>query len=164
MKYLVLVVLGLLLTLQGAHNWRDERTNCKPVTASFCRGVGYTTTLHPSGAVGFNLQQIGQIVDTACSPDVATLMCRVAVPECGSEDDSRMKPCRALCMKVKTDCESAIRAKRLQWPTRLRCEALPESNCVQVSMKWWYNLLFLKCVLFLWYRMGSVARTNSLKN
>ncbi|KAI3361382.1 hypothetical protein L3Q82_012937, partial [Scortum barcoo] len=131
MKRLVLVVLGLLLTLQGARCWRDERTNCKPVTASFCRGVGYTTTLHPTGAVGYNLQQIGQIVESACSPDVATLMCRVAVPECNSEDDSRMKPCRALCVKVKTDCESVIRAKRMQWPIRLRCETLPESNCVQ---------------------------------
>ncbi|KAE8289301.1 Frizzled-1 [Larimichthys crocea] len=58
-------------------------------------------------------------------------MCRVVVPECGSDDDSRMKPCRALCEKVKTDCESPFRTKRLYWPTRLRCESLPESNCVQ---------------------------------
>ncbi|XP_040901254.1 uncharacterized protein LOC121186553 isoform X1 [Toxotes jaculatrix] len=131
MKNFILVVLGLLMSPQRAHSGRDDRTNCKPVTASFCQGVGYTTTLHPTGALGFNLQQIGQMVETACSPEVATLMCRVAVPECSSEDDTRTKPCRALCEKVKTDCESALRAKRLFWPVRLRCDALPESNCVQ---------------------------------
>ncbi|TKS82594.1 Frizzled-7 [Collichthys lucidus] len=129
MKHLVFVVLGLQLSLQRAHCRRED--NCKPVTSSFCQGLGYTTTLHPNGVIGYNLQQIGQMVETACSPNIATLMCRVVVPECGSDDDSRMKPCRALCEKVKTDCESPFRTKRLYWPTRLRCESLPESNCVQ---------------------------------
>lgn len=133
MKHLFLVVWSLFLSLHWVHSRVDERTTCRPVTASFCQGVGYTTTLHPNGVQGFNLQQIGQIVATACSPHVAALMCRVVVPECTSEDDSRMKPCRALCERVKTDCESALRVKGLIWPTRLRCEALPEANCV--SMK-----------------------------
>ncbi|GAA6217176.1 uncharacterized protein LOC109641343 [Lates japonicus] len=131
MKCFILLLLGLFLSPQQTHSWRDDKTTCKPVTASFCQGVGYTTTLHPTGAQGYSLQQIGPIVETACSPEVATLMCRVVVPECSSEDDSRVKPCRALCEKVKTDCESTLRAKRLSWPLRLRCEALPESNCVQ---------------------------------
>nr|XP_020473008.1 uncharacterized protein LOC109970049 isoform X2 [Monopterus albus] len=131
MEPLVLVVWGLLLSSQQAHSIRDGSSNCKPVTASFCQGVGYATTLHPSGVQGFNLKQIGQIVETACSPEVATLMCRVVVPECSSEDESRVKPCRSLCEKVKTDCESVLRAKRLLWPVRLQCGALPESNCVQ---------------------------------
>lgn len=135
MKQLVSVVLGLLLSLQQALSRTDDSSNCKPVTASFCQGVGYTTTLHPSGVSGFTLQQIGQIVETACSPDVATVMCRVVVPECSSVADSRLKPCRALCEKVKTDCDSALKAKRLLWPATLQCEALPESNCVQVSTK-----------------------------
>lgn len=144
MKHLVLVFLGLLLCLQQTHsNRRDDSSNCKPVTASFCQGVGYTTSLHPNGVFGYTLQQIGQIVETACSPEVATVMCRVVVPECSSEDDSRLKPCRALCEKVKTDCESTLKAKRLFWPMRLRCEALPESNCVQVSTK----IMRTSCVL-----------------
>ncbi|KAK5614958.1 hypothetical protein CRENBAI_008351 [Crenichthys baileyi] len=113
------------------HPGKDESTTCKPVTASFCQGVGYKTTLYPSGVQGFNLQQIGQIVQTACSPHVDILMCRVAVPECGSGNESRVKPCRALCEKVKKDCESTLRAKRLSWPTTLRCENLPQTDCVQ---------------------------------
>ncbi|XP_041842719.1 atrial natriuretic peptide-converting enzyme-like [Melanotaenia boesemani] len=117
---------------EQAQNSRNDRTSCKPVTSSFCQGLGYTTTLHPSGVQGYNLQQIGQMVETACSPHIATLMCRVVVPECNSEDDSRKKPCRALCEKVKKDCESTLRIKRLTWPMKLRCDSLPESNCVQV--------------------------------
>ncbi|XP_026040220.1 atrial natriuretic peptide-converting enzyme-like [Astatotilapia calliptera] len=132
MKHLFLAVLGLL-SLQWVHSRSDDRTNCKPFTASFCQGVGYTTTLHPTGVQGYNLQQIGQIVETACSPHVAKLMCRIVVPECSSEDDSRLKPCRALCVQVKADCESTLRAKWLSWPLRLRCETLPESNCVGAS-------------------------------
>ncbi|XP_028282342.1 atrial natriuretic peptide-converting enzyme-like [Parambassis ranga] len=133
MKHLWLVVLGLLLfSIQQVHSWGDDRSSCKPVTASFCQGVGYTTSLHPSGVQGFTLQQIQQIVETKCSPDIATLMCRVVIPECSTTaDDSRVKPCRRLCEKVKTDCESALRVKRLTWPSKIRCETLPESNCVE---------------------------------
>ncbi|XP_074509017.1 uncharacterized protein LOC141778565 isoform X2 [Sebastes fasciatus] len=126
MKHLVLVVLGLLLSPQRAHS-----ILCKPVTSSFCQGLGYTTSSYPTGALGYNLQQTGQIVETRCSPNVGILMCRVVVPECNSETNNQMKPCRALCEKVKTDCESALRAKRLIWPSRLRCDSLPTSNCVQ---------------------------------
>ncbi|XP_068179074.1 uncharacterized protein [Antennarius striatus] len=130
MKTLVLVILGLLLSSQQTHGWGEERESCKPLKASFCQGLGYTTSPHPSGVTGYNLQQIGQMVETACSPNIATLMCRVVVPECNPDDSVRVKPCRGLCEKVKTDCESILRTKRLYWPTRLRCEALPESNCV----------------------------------
>ncbi|KAK5861689.1 hypothetical protein PBY51_017146 [Eleginops maclovinus] len=127
MEHLFLVFLGLLLVPQRAHG----RTNCKPVTSTFCQGLGYTTTQYPLGATGYSLRDIGQIVETSCSPNVAVLMCRVAVPECGSEEDGRMKPCRALCEKVRTDCDAQLKAKRISWPSRLRCDSLPESNCVQ---------------------------------
>lgn len=133
MKSLVLMLLGSLLS-QRVHGSTAKRDNCKPFTASFCQGLGYTTSIYPSGALGYSLQQIGQMVASNCSPGIATLMCRTVVPECGSDSDSRKKPCRALCERVKTDCEAALRAKRLYWPTRLRCEALPESNCIQVGM------------------------------
>uniref|UniRef100_A0A3B3H6W5 FZ domain-containing protein n=1 Tax=Oryzias latipes TaxID=8090 RepID=A0A3B3H6W5_ORYLA len=124
-------VVSQLPASQPARTRTDDKTSCKPVTASFCQGLGYSTTPHPDGVQGFNLREIGQIVETACSPHIATVMCRVVVPECGSESDSRKKPCRALCQKVKKDCEPALRAKRLSWPLKLRCESLPESNCVQ---------------------------------
>ncbi|RVE63077.1 hypothetical protein OJAV_G00163270 [Oryzias javanicus] len=127
----VLLILCLLLSLQETQTGSNDRTNCKPVTASFCQGLGYTTTPHPDGVQGFSLRKIGQIVETACSPHIATVMCRVALPECGSENDSRKKPCRALCQKVKKDCESTLREKMLFWPMRLGCESLPESDCIQ---------------------------------
>ena len=128
-----MVLLGCLLCQQAATS-TGKRDNCKPITASFCHGLGYTTSLHPSGVLGYNMQQMGQMVASACSPNIATLMCRAAVPECGSDSDSQKKPCRALCERVKGDCEATFKAKRLYWPSRLRCDALPESNCVQVGM------------------------------
>ncbi|XP_035991327.1 uncharacterized protein LOC105917773 isoform X1 [Fundulus heteroclitus] len=121
----------LLLFLQQVQAGRDDRTSCKPVTASFCQGLGYSSTPYPNGVQGFSLHQIGQMVETACSPHIATVMCRVVVPECGSENESQKKPCRALCEKVRRDCESTLRAKWLFWPIRLRCDSLPVSNCVQ---------------------------------
>ncbi|XP_071401879.1 uncharacterized protein [Centroberyx affinis] len=132
MKLWVLPLLGLLLSPQLAHGQRDEvRQLCKPVTADFCRGVGYDTTLHPTGVQGYSLQQIGQIVGTGCSPDVTVFMCRVVVPECGPEDDSQAKPCRTLCERVKRDCEPVLKERWLAWPENLRCEDLPEYNCVK---------------------------------
>lgn len=133
MRSFILVTLGWVL-LQQTQCSSNDRSNCRPFTSSVCQGLGYTSSLHPTGAPGFILQQVAQIVDTNCSPDVKTLMCRVALPECGS-DDTRSKPCRSLCEKVKTDCESKLRARRLFWPTKLQCETLPESNCVQVGVQ-----------------------------
>lgn len=135
MENLVLVLFSFLLSLQQVQCSSSSKDRCKPVTASFCQGLGYTTTLYPSGVLGYSLQQIGQMVETACSPHIATLMCRVVVPECSTDDNSQMKPCRALCERVKTDCEATFKAKRWFWPSRLRCEALPESNCVQVRTR-----------------------------
>lgn len=134
MKHFFLVFVCLQVFPQQVQTRRNDRTNCKPVTTSFCQGLGYMSTLHPSGVQGFDLQQITKIVETACSPRIAMLMCRVVVPECSPEDENRVKPCRSLCEKVKKECESPLRAKRLYWPTKLRCETLPESNCVEVSV------------------------------
>ncbi|CAJ1063098.1 uncharacterized protein LOC121513235 isoform X1 [Xyrichtys novacula] len=128
MKSLVLVALCLLMSPQETLSaW----SSCKPVTSSFCQGLGYTTSAYPTGVSGYNLQQIGQMVETSCSQHVATLLCRVAVPECDSDNDNSKKPCRSLCDRVKRDCEAAFRTKRLTWPSKLRCESLPESNCIQ---------------------------------
>ncbi|KAM4736056.1 uncharacterized protein FYW61_006353 isoform 2-T2 [Anableps anableps] len=110
---------------------KDDSTSCKPIATSFCQGVGYQTSRSPNGVQGFSVYQIGQIVQTGCSPHVNILMCRVVVPECNSGDESRVKPCRALCEKVKKDCESTLKTKRLTWPATLRCENLPQTDCVQ---------------------------------
>ncbi|XP_068425090.1 uncharacterized protein [Clinocottus analis] len=127
MKRLLSLLFVLLLSPRRAHG----RAPCKPVAPGPCQGLGYTSTPHPTGAPGYTLQQIIQIVETGCSPGVATVMCRVVVPECGSEENSRMKPCRSLCEKVKSDCDPVLKARRLSWPTRLRCDALPAASCVQ---------------------------------
>ncbi|XP_072769154.1 uncharacterized protein [Nerophis lumbriciformis] len=131
MRRLVLATLALLLSPQVTSGARDEQPACRPLTASYCHDVGYGTSRHPGGVPGFNLQQLSQMVESACSPQVATLACRLAFPECGAEDDARKKPCRAFCEKVKTDCEGALKAKRLTWPSKMQCSTLPESNCVQ---------------------------------
>lgn len=146
MKILAVVVLVLLVFLQPAASARSDQGACRPVTATFCQGLGYSTTMHPNGATGFNLQQIGQMVATACSPHIATVMCRVVVPECGSDTNTHLKPCRALCERVKTDCEAPLGAKRLYWPIRLRCDALPQSNCIQVGGHQEHNLSLLMFV------------------
>ncbi|KAK5891714.1 hypothetical protein CesoFtcFv8_012164 [Champsocephalus esox] len=127
MECLFLVFLGSLLVPLRA----QSRTNCKPMTSTFCQGLGYSATQHPTGATGYNLREIGQVVETSCSPNVAVLMCRVVVPECGSEEDARMRPCRALCEKVRTDCEAPLKAKRISWPSKLRCDTLSDNNCAQ---------------------------------
>ncbi|TNN51864.1 Frizzled-1 [Liparis tanakae] len=134
MKPLLLLVVWALLLSPGRA--QSSRANCKPVASGFCQGLGYTSTPNPTGVPGFYLQQIAQIVETSCSPKVAMLMCRVVVPECGhDESSSQMKPCKALCEKVKSDCDPVLRTRRLSWPSRIRCDALPASRCVQVGSR-----------------------------
>lgn len=146
MKVSAVGIWALLAFLQPAAGARSDLGACRPVTATFCQGLGYSTTMHPTGATGFSLQQIGQIVETACSPHIATVMCRVVVPECGLDTNTHLKPCRALCEKVKTDCEAPLKNKRLYWPLRLRCDTLPQSNCIQVGRQQQHNRLLWMCV------------------
>ncbi|XP_061631281.1 uncharacterized protein LOC133478967 isoform X1 [Phyllopteryx taeniolatus] len=134
MLRLFLAALVFLPSPHGTLGTRDERPSCRPLTASFCRNVGYGTSRHPAGVPGFNVQQLSQIVETSCSPNAAALLCRVAFPEC-SEDDARVKPCGAMCREVKSECDAAIKAKRLLWPSKLQCDTLPESNCVQAQQQ-----------------------------
>ncbi|XP_061675598.1 atrial natriuretic peptide-converting enzyme-like [Syngnathoides biaculeatus] len=108
--------------------------SCRPITASFCRNVGYGTSRHPAGVPGFDAQQLARIVESGCSPNAAALFCRVAFPEC-SDDDARVKPCRAVCQKVKSECDATLRAKRISWPSKLQCDALPVSSCVQAQQQ-----------------------------
>ncbi|XP_075996414.1 uncharacterized protein LOC142990491 [Genypterus blacodes] len=130
MELWVLLVVGLLLCAQLGHSRREEALPCRPITATFCHGAGYSSSPHPAGVQGYDLQQIARIVETACSPDVAKLMCRVVVPECEVQQDSRIKPCRALCERVKSDCERLLTQRNLLWPAQLQCDALPEIGCV----------------------------------
>ncbi|XP_034030287.1 uncharacterized protein LOC117514108 [Thalassophryne amazonica] len=129
MKLLVLIILSLLFTLQQAHATVDETSPCRPIAARFCQGMSYNTTVYPRGVQGFNLDNIGKIVETDCSPDVATLMCRVVLPECRKEGESEKKPCRALCEKVMRDCLPTVKQQQLTWPALLQCSSLPKSNC-----------------------------------
>lgn len=128
--------LALLLSLQRAHGRTEERPSCKPVMVSFCEGVGYNTSMHPNGVQGYNLQQIGQVVVTGCSPDVAAFMCRMVVPECIAGQDGHAQPCRSSCERVKRACEPALTDRWLSWPENIRCDNLAETNCVNVSMMW----------------------------
>ncbi|XP_019719425.1 atrial natriuretic peptide-converting enzyme-like [Hippocampus comes] len=134
MLHLFLVTLVLLPSLCRTFGAKDDHLSCRPLTASFCRNVGYSTSRYPAGVQGFSVQQLSQIVESGCSPNAAVLLCRVAFPEC-SEDDARVKPCRALCQKVKSECDATLKAKRLAWPSKLQCDALPESNCVQTQQQ-----------------------------
>ncbi|KAM4601307.1 uncharacterized protein ACJ7VT_021078 [Polymixia lowei] len=132
MKLCVLLVLGLLLSLQvDSGRTANSQPSCMPVTVNFCQDVGYNTTLHPAGVRGYNLEQIRWIVETGCSPDVAALLCRVVTPECALDAPrGRTTPCRARCEAVKRECESVLRQKGLSWPEKIPCAALPEQNCI----------------------------------
>lgn len=129
MKLLIFAVWFCLIQAM----FTQSKPNCRPLQVSFCQNVGYSTSASPTGVLGYNLRDIEQIVETSCSSEVASLMCRVVVPECGVEEDNRLKPCRSLCEKVKGECEATLKAKRIYWPAKLRCESLPEDNCVQVK-------------------------------
>uniref|UniRef100_A0A669BWT1 FZ domain-containing protein n=1 Tax=Oreochromis niloticus TaxID=8128 RepID=A0A669BWT1_ORENI len=137
MKHLFLVVWGLL-PLQWVHSRSDDRTNCKPVTASFCQGVGYTTTLHPTGVLGYTLtiNRFNPLVTSGCSPHLKPFLCSVYVPECVS--GKPRPPCRTLCEHARSSCGAQMRSLSLEWPEALNCETFttePWTGCRRASTK-----------------------------
>lgn len=135
METWVLLVWGLLLSVQMAHNkLSGSKHPCMPIMVDFCQDLDYNMTAHPTGASGYNLQKLRQIVETGCSPDVATFLCGLVSPNCVSEENDNIPPCHSLCERVKRDCEPVLREKGLTWPRKIRCEAYPIQSCANVSM------------------------------
>ena len=92
-----------------------------------CSNIGYSQTYQNFRGLSIietniELSSYQSLIDTSCSDYLINLLCSVYAPPCNSTDPViKLRPCRALCRKVKDDCWSNLDIYD-NWPKLFDCE------------------------------------------
>lgn len=139
MMWILLVLLGASSMAANGHG------RCRPLRIDFCQDVSYSTTCNNPRGMGHYMKNGGaeamrRLIETGCSPYAAELMCRVVAPPLRGlvGEERTVPPCRALCERVRRDCERVLKERGIPWPPRIKCSALPAKYqlvCVDVGDK-----------------------------
>lgn len=113
--------------------------SCQAITVPLCKDLHYTETVLPN-ILGHNHQDdaslqiytFAPLIQVACSPHLKPFLCSVYTPECVS--GTPQPPCRTLCEKARTGCESLLQKFGFHWPEALRCETFTTESCEHVSV------------------------------
>ena len=116
------------------------RYHCEPVTTPLCRGFNYSMSVFPNilnqtkQEAASTIQKLLPVVNLKCSNDLEFLLCSVYEPICTAARKP-LPPCRSVCEKVRTGCESVLRGFGVTWPESLACEQLPRVDSDQVCVR-----------------------------
>ena len=108
--------------------------SCEPITAiNVCANVGYANASFPNlrgqgtqADANAELNSFLPLIETGCSNAIVHFLCAVYAPFCSPAfRNSRVMPCRDLCLYVRGTCEDELLAVGLPWPTHLNCELFP---------------------------------------
>jgi len=110
----------------------DDR--CEPIlpeVLKFCGDIheNYTSTHFPNG--GYVNQKdaletfktFSRLLKSKCAPEIKPFLCYHFFPFCSPLlPDELVKPCRSVCRKARTGCESCLNKHNLTWPDYLDCD------------------------------------------
>ena len=131
----LLVILTIILMSSQAFGRR--RSRCEKIRISFCKGLGYNTTIFPNNLDHDNQDEALKsaneftiLVEAECSPEIALFLCSLYAPVC-IENQKALPPCRSLCQNARSGCEGLMNRFGYKWPERFECENFPkEGLCV----------------------------------
>lgn len=69
------------------------------------------------------MQHFMPLANLRCSPDVHLFLCQAFVPEC-TEQTRVLRPCRAQCERVLSECAANMQTFGITWPPELQCDRL----------------------------------------
>lgn len=110
---------------------------CEPIRIPTCKDVPYNETIMPNllnhktqEDARMELRQFSPLVATQCSKQLPFFLCSMYAPVC-TVLTKAVPPCRALCHRVRTECEISMNDIGFKWPETLNCEEFPVSGlCV----------------------------------
>ena len=112
---------------------------CQPVTAvTMCIHIDWKNTSFPNLREHQNQLEANEeaklfqpLVDQACSNAIAIFICSIYTPVCTTTPDGdtiTLKPCRELCMYVRSTCEPLMVANGFKWPQQFECNNFPSNT------------------------------------
>lgn len=148
---LALAAVGLLRRttasyISSTYDW-DSRSSVDqvpcigiPANLSLCQNIGYNRMRIPDllehDSLGEILEQSSSwipLLNVRCHPDTQRFLCSLFTPVCV---DPPISPCRSLCEKVKSGCESRMKMYGFPWPDMFACDHFPQDNdmCITSEM------------------------------
>ncbi|KAM8902727.1 frizzled-7-like [Spinachia spinachia] len=104
---------------------------CQSISVPLCFDLVYNQTIMPNllghtnqEEAGLEVHQFYPLVELQCSADLRFFLCSVYLPVCTILDRA-LPPCRSLCERARSGCESVLNRFGFRWPKRLRCEDFP---------------------------------------
>ena len=101
--------------VESIHYVEPVQCECKSIDhIPLCSNIGYNQTYQNFRGLSIietniELSSYQSLIDTSCSDYLINLLCSVYAPPCnGTSPVVKLRPCRALCKKVKDDCWSNL--------------------------------------------------------
>ena len=115
-----------------------EFDQCEPLNTEIlplCKDIAYNETRYPNFLKQKSQKEAAE--DTAlylplirinCSPVLKLFLCSLYAPPCVKNYSSTLKPCREMCEKAKSGCESIMQKYSVPWPDYIDCWKFPSFN------------------------------------
>ena len=115
--------------MESIHYVEPAQCECKSTDLiQLCSSVGYSQAYQNFRGLSIietniELSSYQSLIDTSCSDYLVNLLCSVYAPPCnGTGPVVKLRPCRALCRKVKEDFGSNLDIYN-SWPQLFDCES-----------------------------------------
>ncbi|CAF1117584.1 unnamed protein product [Rotaria sordida] len=113
---------------------QQQQQQCQAITYYECKNIGYNQTYLPNKFnhqdqkdVALVINQFTALIAVGCSSELRFLLCSIYMPLCLPNYSETILPCREVCERVRTPCESYYKRYGFLWPDALKCEQYPSS-------------------------------------
>ncbi|KAM7539184.1 hypothetical protein Aperf_G00000047219 [Anoplocephala perfoliata] len=124
----------------------DDQARCTPIREPVCQGLEYEVTIMPNWVKMTSQEEAAKrmidyksLLNINCSHYLKLFLCTIYFPMCTPAlESSALKPCKSLCIHVRSRCEPIMQQFKFSWPTELTCDDLPEPPdlCIQPPDKY----------------------------
>ncbi|CAF1181053.1 unnamed protein product [Adineta steineri] len=139
-QLLLLLLFFLIITKISLANG-EQQPQCQAITYYECKNIGYNQTYLPNKFnhqdqkdVALVINQFTALIAVGCSSELRFLLCSIYMPLCLPNYSETIPPCREVCERVRTPCESYYTRYGFIWPDALKCEQYPSSTENSICM------------------------------
>ncbi|VDN97531.1 unnamed protein product [Rodentolepis nana] len=119
----------------------DDQAKCTPIREPICQNLQYKDTIMPNWVKMTSQEEAAKrmvdyksLLNVNCSHFLKLFLCTIYFPMCTPVlPSSAIKPCKSLCIHVRSRCEPIMQQFSFSWPTELNCDDLPKPPdlCIQ---------------------------------
>ena len=135
MKFIVTAVVICWTAMCQSQLALSTEIVCHTKSNAFCTDINYTSFATPNFdndveevTIDIKLLGYGILYTSGCSNALVHFLCGYYKPPCYNIPDAealRLRPCRELCLYVRSSCEPTLKKINATWPDHLGCDQFP---------------------------------------